>query len=390
VSWLEERRDLIEWSAAHLVAAGVPLTKSAIYNVYRLALIHEDTLVLERDASQEYVRPDLKLRSSLLVLDGYDFPHVEHYGDALERLAERVGSAAAELRLSPERREAIAVAADDSLLGAERAARELDIYEGAAWVRKHLWPRLQLYRRENRSNPGWTYLARRSELERLARELRAGQASSEEEREARQAWTGLNARQQDYLVAAYRLQHARPRAWIRYGLDDEGFHTELYRAIQRERARDPGTGSTWNALESRGLVECRYVMPPGFDESQLEVRLTRRGHVAGKLGQDEAERRLRERQHELLNDLERVYKNRIDWSTSLHRLRAVLAATVPEDLTPEARRLLADGIEPGVLQIGEDLGVIRQALERLQEAAADPPTAGGDRGRRRRRPSTAS
>jgi hypothetical protein len=389
VSWLEERPDLVEWTAAHLVAAGVPLDRSALYNVYRFVLLPEDPWVLEREAGQEHVRPDPKLRGSLLALDGYAFPYVDHFGDALERLAERVRPAAAELRLSPERREAIAIAAGDGLLGAESAGRELEIYEGAAWIRKHLWPRLQLYRRENRSNPGWTYLARRSELERLARELRAGQTSSDEEREAQQAWADLNSRQQDYLVATYRLQRNRPRAWVRYGLDDQGFHTELYGAIQRERARDPGTGSTWNALESRGLVECRYVRPPHFDESQLEVRLTRRGHLAGKLGQDEAERRLRERQHELLNRLDRVYEDRGRWTGSLSRLRAALEKSVPEDLTPEARRRLSVGIEPGLRQVEEDLGVIRQALERLGEAGPGPVPGGGGRGRGRRRRPTA-
>jgi hypothetical protein len=202
----------------------------------------------------------------------------------------------------------IAPAAGDELLGAERAARELDLHEGGAYVRKHLWPRLQLYRRQNRSNPGWTDLTRRSELDRVVRELKIGASSSNEKHEARQARACLNPRQQDYLVATYRLQRQRPRAWIRYGLDDEGFRNPLSSAIGRDRTRDPGTGSTWNALEARALVECRYVLPPGFEESHLEVSLTRSGHQAAKVGLDETERQRRERQHELLNALELIVK----------------------------------------------------------------------------------
>ena len=57
--------------------------------------------------------------------------------------------------MKQERREAIAAAAaGDELLGAARASPELELHEAAAYIRKHVWPRLQLYRRPNRSNPG--------------------------------------------------------------------------------------------------------------------------------------------------------------------------------------------------------------------------------------------
>lgn len=106
------------------------------------------------------MRPDPELQDSLPVMDSYDFPYVTRDPDWLERLADRVRSAAAELQVNQERREAIAAAAGDELLGAERAAPELELHEGAADIRKHVWPRLQLYRRPNRSNPGWPWRGR--------------------------------------------------------------------------------------------------------------------------------------------------------------------------------------------------------------------------------------
>ena len=140
-----------DWIAAHLVAVGVPLNPFSLYNAYRLLLIHDDTAVVADRDRQRYVRPDPELRDSLPVMDSYDFPHVTRDPDWLERLADRVRSAAAELQVNQERREAI---------GAERAAPELELHEGAAHIRKHVWPRLQLYRRPNRSNPGWPWRGR--------------------------------------------------------------------------------------------------------------------------------------------------------------------------------------------------------------------------------------
>jgi hypothetical protein len=370
--------------AARLVAAEVAVDPYSLYNAYRLLLIHEDPAALERADRQEHVRTDPKLRGSLLVLDSYDFPYVTRDTAGLERLAERVRPAAAELRLSPDQLNAIAVAAGDELLGAERAAREVDLHEGAAYIRKHVWPRLQLYRRQNQRNPGWTYLARRSELERVVSELKVGDVDEEAEREARQAWAGLNPRQQDYLVAAYRIQRQRPRAWIRYGYDEAGLPTELRSAIRRARARDPGTGSTWNALEARALLECRYVLPDGFDESQLEVRLTRPGHLAARIGQGEAERQLRERQHELLNRLEVIIEYTQGWGANLHKLCEVLAEVAPEDVTDTAARLLTAKIEPRVRRVEADLAGIRLGLARLREAShREQPAPTVRRSRRR-------
>src|SRR5215470_17321630 len=121
---------LVEWVAARLVAAQVTVDPYSLYNAYRLLLIREDPSALERRDRQDYVRPDPELRGSLLVLDSYEFPFVTRDSAGLERLTERVQPAAAELQLSTDQLEAIAAAASDELLGAERAARELDPARG--------------------------------------------------------------------------------------------------------------------------------------------------------------------------------------------------------------------------------------------------------------------
>ena len=73
-----------------LVAVGVPLNASSLYNAYRLLLIHDDTAVVGDSDRQKYVRPDPELRDSLPVMDSYDFPYVTRDPDWLERLADRV------------------------------------------------------------------------------------------------------------------------------------------------------------------------------------------------------------------------------------------------------------------------------------------------------------
>jgi hypothetical protein len=115
-------------------------------------------------------------------------------------------------------------------------------------------------------------------------------------------WGGLNERQRTYLREAYlldqdteagiRLSRARgfyhdPPAsewrWLRYGYvhdvdDPSGLALRLRGAgVERTKRVDQGTGSTWQALARRGLMETRYVPHPLVPTLLLEVRLTRLG-----------------------------------------------------------------------------------------------------------------
>jgi hypothetical protein len=119
---------------------------------------------------------------------------------------------------------------------------------------------------------------------------------------ARELWGGLNERQRAYLREAFaldqdteagiRLSRARgfyhdPPAsewrWLRYGyahaLDDPSvLALRLRRAgVERTDRVDQGTGSTWRALDRRGLIDTRYVPHPLTGTLLLEVQLTRLG-----------------------------------------------------------------------------------------------------------------
>ena len=85
-------------------------------------------------------------------------------------------------------------------------------------------------------------------------------------------WGDLNKRQQTYLRAVYEVDQLTEAAvrsesartwnrtpasewrWLPYNLNN----TPLLRRIREAGYRDQGTGSTFEALERRGLVECRY------------------------------------------------------------------------------------------------------------------------------------
>ena len=89
------------------------------------------------------------------------------------------------------------------------------------------------------------------------------------------SWGDLNIRQQEYLQAIYEVdqeqeayEHSvwtrsgRPRParewrWIEYGVFD-GVPTDLYAKLYLRKLIDEGTGSTFNALESRGFITCKY------------------------------------------------------------------------------------------------------------------------------------
>jgi hypothetical protein len=109
-------------------------------------------------------------------------------------------------------------------------------------------------------------------------------------------WADLNERQQEYLKAIYetdqeqeeaeRLRAARDRRsrpaeewrWILYA-DTERGYTPLKQRIVEKKMNDPGTGSTFNALESRELLLVRYERT--FSEYSIlsvpSIRLTAKG-----------------------------------------------------------------------------------------------------------------
>jgi len=97
----------------------------------------------------------------------------------------------------------------------------------------------------------------------------------------------LNERQRAYLRALYDCDQAteamrRERAargaydrtpasawrWQMYG--PVAPPSALYTALRNARLVDPGTGATWQALEDRGLVQCRIVRD-AFGVPLLEV-----------------------------------------------------------------------------------------------------------------------
>src|SRR5436305_12150072 len=86
-------------------------------------------------------------------------------------------------------------------------------------------------------------------------------------------WADLNKRQQTYLIAVYEVDQAQEAAikdaaargqwnstpasvwrWMPYNASGAA----LLRKIQDAGYQDQGTGSTFQALERRGLVLCRY------------------------------------------------------------------------------------------------------------------------------------
>ncbi|SRR6266480_7925152 len=89
------------------------------------------------------------------------------------------------------------------------------------------------------------------------------------------SWADLNDRQQQYLLAIYETDQEqeadergmwkrggtpRPASmwrWMEYGVFD-GVGSTLYTKLYVRKLIDEGTGSTFNALESRGFIKCKY------------------------------------------------------------------------------------------------------------------------------------
>ena len=109
------------------------------------------------------------------------------------------------------------------------------------------------------------------------------------------AWGNLNPRQQAYLEIAYEEDQAvealrrsdaaagrwdkTPASvwrWLMYGPTSP--ESTLYDLLRSRTLVDPGTGATWEALETRDLVACRHTHTP--DGGQLlEIKLTTKGRM---------------------------------------------------------------------------------------------------------------
>lgn len=136
-------------------------------------------------------------------------------------------------------------------------------------------------------------------------------------------WAALNERQQTYLRAVYdcdqakeagrRLDAARgyifdrtPASewrWVMYG--PTGPPSELHMKLHTAGLVDPGTGSTWKALEDRGLIETGEI-PDAFGIRLLRIKITPKGRKVVRAGTGEhgykapPKGQLRERQWECL------------------------------------------------------------------------------------------
>jgi hypothetical protein len=111
-------------------------------------------------------------------------------------------------------------------------------------------------------------------------------------------WADLNKRQQVYLQAIYEIDQAREAnvrsagargrwnstpasvwRWIPYNTSGSA----LLRRIQEAGYQDQGTGSTFEALERRGLVLCRYE-PGSLGSPLLFVQMTKAGRKVVREG----------------------------------------------------------------------------------------------------------
>ncbi len=110
------------------------------------------------------------------------------------------------------------------------------------------------------------------------------------------AWNKLNQRQQAYMQFIFERDQAQERAekrrsaldrssqsaelwrWIEYADTMHG-HTPLKQAIKDAGLVDPGTGSTFKALETRGYILVKYerVAPHPLSDLIVWVRLTTKG-----------------------------------------------------------------------------------------------------------------
>ena len=168
-------------------------------------------------------------------------------------------------------------------------------------------------------------------------------------------WEQLNDRQRTYLRALYECDQAkeaerRERAargyifdrtpasewrWMMYG--PVAPPAALYTTLSRAGLVDQGTGSTWQALEDRGLCKCRYPRDP-LGVELLEVQITPAGRKLIRAASGEQRPKappkgqLRERQWAALvrlhaageagidNDTLLYAKGGFDWYQTIRRL----------------------------------------------------------------------
>jgi hypothetical protein len=114
-------------------------------------------------------------------------------------------------------------------------------------------------------------------------------------------WADLNERQQQYMQAIYETDQEqeadergmwkrggtpRPASvwrWMEYGVFD-GVGSTLYTKLYLRKLIDEGTGSTFNALESRGFIKCKYTWKRRDGDREaferfLMLQLTKEGWV---------------------------------------------------------------------------------------------------------------
>lgn len=181
-------------------------------------------------------------------------------------------------------------------------------------------------------------------------------------------WDQLNDRQRAYLQAVYEAdQHeeswrrqaaakghwsrtpASEWRWIMYG--PVAPPSALYMTLREAKLVDPGTGATWQALETRKVVMCRYTKD-SLGVELLEVQITKLGRkvVRDATGEPrpkkQAKGTLRERQWAclvrlyqagaagVLNDDLLYGRGGFDWYQTVRRLT---------DYTPEPLAMYADG-----------------------------------------------
>lgn len=112
-------------------------------------------------------------------------------------------------------------------------------------------------------------------------------------------WSQLNARQQSYLKLIYQMdqeteQDEKQRSftgqrrsaevwrWLFYGDVALNKASRLKHLLQTAHLVDPGTGSTFQALERRQLIECRGEAP------ELNIKLTALGRKVARAGVGES------------------------------------------------------------------------------------------------------
>jgi hypothetical protein len=184
-------------------------------------------------------------------------------------------------------------------------------------------------------------------------------------------WQGLNERQQKYMQAIYevdqeqeewekgaytrgdRARKAEVWRWIDYATFGVlyPFETALKQRIRILKLADEGTGSTFNALESRGFIVCRYMHVDRdeaytSDERFLSLQITQSGRklVRTALGITPVKRKPGE-----LTENQQVYADKI-----------IAAGIAPREEVENAFRSKESKDEERIHNWGSTLGYIQR------------------------------